>query len=79
MIFLTARLAPLPASSQDLKDLYEQYKQHRQAGRYGEAARFAKQALDKCEARLGRNSPDCTWALNNLSDVYQHKGQAPAA
>jgi CHAT domain-containing protein len=67
------------AQAQDLNEIYEQFEQHRQAGRYAEAERFARQARDVCEARSGRDHPDCAWTLDNLAVVYGAQGLYEAA
>jgi tetratricopeptide (TPR) repeat protein/CHAT domain-containing protein len=63
------------ARSQDLNEISKQFNQHRQAGRYGEAERLGKQALDLCETRFGRNRPDCVGILNNLAIVSKSQGK----
>jgi tetratricopeptide (TPR) repeat protein len=67
-------LAPA-VRAQDLKELSRQFEQHRQAGRYAEAERLAKHALDACEGRFGRERLECTWTLNNLALVYQSQSK----
>jgi CHAT domain-containing protein/Tfp pilus assembly protein PilF len=36
---------------------------------------LGKQVLDLCEARFGRDRPNCVWSLNNLANVYKNQGK----
>jgi tetratricopeptide (TPR) repeat protein len=69
----------LPASAQteqtDLNEIFKQFEQHRQAGRYPDAERIGKQAVEVCEKRFGRDNFQCAWCLNNLAIVYQAQGK----
>src|SRR5258708_20197990 len=58
------------AQPQDLNAIHRLFEQHYQAGHYAEAERLGKQALDLCEARFGRDRPNCAWTLNNLANPY---------
>jgi len=73
--FVFLALAPVTAQAQDLKALAREFAQHNQAGRYAEAERVGKQALNLCEARAGRDHIDCAWTLNDLANVYQRQGK----
>jgi tetratricopeptide (TPR) repeat protein len=61
----------LPASAQTEK----QFEQYQQAGRYPEAERLGRQAVEVCEKRFGRDKVQCAWTLNSLAIVYKAQGK----
>ena len=60
------------AQSDELMQTYRQFQALYKQGRYGEAERFARKALELGEVELGPEHPEVATGLNNLALLYDN-------
>ena len=63
------------AQSDELMQAYQQYQALNKQGRYAEAERFARKALELGEQEFGPEHPTTATLLNNLASLYRAQGR----
>ncbi len=61
--------------SDPLREAYEQYKAYFGQGRYGEAEKFARKAVELGTKKFGQDHPTTAVFINNLAELYRAQGR----
>ena len=67
------------AQSAALMGAYNQFAALYEQGRYAEAERFARKALELSRKEFGPDHPHVATSLNNLAELYQAQGRYAVA